>query len=398
MLIQVKIIYSQKVVINSRKSKLKRIFIGLLLVFVGCTPTATPTPTAEATPEMTEVVAQNPINRICLVTDIGKIDDNTFNQYAYEGMVALEDDFPDAETSFVETEDPENYGANIQTCLDREADIVVTVGFALTEATSEAAQNTPDVYFIGVDQNVAAMDNAPENYVGIQAAEDEAGFLVGVIAATVANDIGGEVVGGVYGLDFPAVKRFRNGYEQGVLYINPDWVIGENILGSYTDSFLDTEQGAAIARDFIGQGAVVIFGAGGLTGTGAITEATSQGIFGIGVDQDQYFTTYEGGTVEGAEYLITSAVKRVDRGVLDVATLLFAGRETEFPSGDNYLLNVISNGVGFAPSHDADITDDAFAAANEAFTSLLNGDISTGVDPITGDLMVTDEATREPEN
>lgn len=365
--------------------------IAILFIIAGCaTATPTPEPTAEVTESPYDV-----IDTICLVTDIGTISDGTFNQYAYEGMVSLAEDFPDLETSFVETNDPEDYALNIQTCLEREADIIVTVGFTLAEATLNAANDNPQVYFIGVDQNVASIENAPENFAGIQAAEHEAGFLVGVIAATLANEVGGDVIGGVYGIDLPAVVRFRHGYEQGALYVNPDWEIGVNILGQYTESFIDEELGASIAQDYIDEGAVVIFGAGGLTGSGAVVEATSQGVYGIGVDQDEYFTTFEGGEREGVEYLVTSAIKRVDRGVYDVASLLIEGQLEQFPGSSNYILDVISNGVGFAPSHDADIPETVFETASETFGLLLRGELQTGVDPVTGELLATAESTEE---
>ena len=372
--------------------KLYSLLASMLFIIAGCATAATPTP--EPTAEVTES-PYDVIDTICLVTDVGTISDGTFNQYAYEGMTALTEDSADIETSFVETLDPENYPVNIQTCLDNEADIIVTVGFALAEATLNAANDNPQVYFIGVDQDVASIDGAPDNFTGIQAAEHEAGFLVGVIAATLANEVDGDVIGGVYGIDVPAVIRFRNGYEQGALYINPDWEIGTNILGQYTDSFIDEELGASIAQEYIDGGAVVIFGAGGLTGSGAVVEATSQGVYGIGVDQDEYFTTFEGGERDGVEYLVTSAIKRVDRGVYDVATLLINGQLDQFPGGDNYVLDVISNGVGFAPSHDADIPETVFETASETFGLLLRGELQTGVDPVTGEVLPEIEATQE---
>ncbi|MGB7341871.1 MAG: BMP family ABC transporter substrate-binding protein [Phototrophicaceae bacterium] len=363
---------------------MKRYISLLLLLFIiaACTPTEEPVVTPEVTESPYDV-----IDSICLVTDVGTISDNTFNQYAYEGMIDLTDEFASVETSYVETIDPENYTANIQQCIDNEADIITTVGFSLTDSTLAAAVANPDVYFIGIDQDVASITEAPDNYTGVQAAEDEAGFLVGAIAASVANSIDGDVIAGVYGIDFPALKRFRNGYEQGALYINPDWVIGENILGQYTDSFIDTELGATIAQDYIEQGAVVIFGAGGLTGSGAIVQAASQGVYVIGVDQDEYFTTFEGGEAENAEYIITSAVKRVDRGVFDIASLLLSGQLSEFPGGSNYLLNVFSNGIGFTPTHDADIPEEIIEQASAIYGALLRQEISTGVDPITGNLI-----------
>lgn len=374
------------------------LLISVLLILAGCNATTPVEPTPEPTVGPHEV-----IDSICLVTDVGSISDGTFNQYAYEGMTELTEDFPGIETSYVETSESENiaelYVSNIQECLETQADIVVTVGFTIANSTLEAANANPDVYFIGVDQDVEAMEDAPDNYAGIQAAEHEAGFLVGVIAATVANNMDADIIAGVYGLEVvPAVARFRNGYEQGAIYVNPNWERGVNILGSYTDSFVDAELGASIAQDYIEEGAVVIFGAGGLTGSGAIVEAASQGVYGIGVDQDEYFTTFQGGEAENAEYLITSAIKRVDRGVHDVAAILFAGQESGFPGGRNYILNALSNGIGFADSHDSDIPDSVLETASEIYGLLLNEELSTGVNPVTGELEAVAEATEEADD
>ena len=367
--------------------KLQILVTLFALILAGC---SSATSESETTPEVTES-PYAVLDAMCLVTDVGSISDGTFNQYAYEGMIELTETYPDLETSYVETVDPENYTANIQECLDREADIIVTVGFTLTETTLAAAIANPEVYFIGVDQDVEALIEAPQNYAGIQAAEHQAGFLVGVIAATVANDIGGDVIAGVYGIDVPAVKRFRKGYEQGALYVNPDWEIGTNILGQYTDSFIDMELGAGIAQEYIDEGAVVIFGAGGLTGSGAILEASSQGIYVIGVDQDEYYTTFNSGEVEGSEFLITSAVKRVDRGVHDVAALLLSDQVSEFPGGGNYTLDVFTAGIGFAPANDSSISSEVYAAASEVYGLLLNEELDTGVDPVTGELEATSD-------
>jgi len=130
---------------------------------------------------------------------------------------------------------------------------------------------------------------------------------VGTVAALVANEQDSDIVAGVYGLDVPAVKRFRHGYEQGALYINPDWEIGVNILGRYHDSFDDTEAGIEAAQTFVDAGASVIFGAGGPLGSAAIRQAAAQGVYVIGVDKDEYYTTFGEGAVEGSEFLISSA-------------------------------------------------------------------------------------------
>ncbi|MCA9913226.1 MAG: BMP family ABC transporter substrate-binding protein, partial [Anaerolineae bacterium] len=346
---------------------------------------------AEAT-AAPEEMAMGGVDSLCLITDVGRVNDGTFNQYAHEGALRAQEDF-DLEYTFIETEAETDYASNIQTCVDEGFDVIVTVGFLIQDATAEAAVANPDIYFVGIDQYVV---DGPENFVGIQFREDQAGFLVGVMAALVANENDSDVIAGVYGIDVPAVKRYRNGYEQGALYVNPEWEVGTNILGAYADSFSDQAQGVSLAQQFIGEGASVIFGAGGPLGSAAIAEAASQGIFVIGVDQDEYFTTFDNGSGEGAEFLITSALKRVDQGVYDMVAAVVEGRMEDFPGGNNYLLDAERAGVGFAEAHDAAVSEDITAQVNDVLAGLVDGSISTGVDPVSGDLeAASDEAAME---
>src|SRR5690606_8092624 len=104
-----------------------------------------------------------------------------------------------------------------------------------------------------------------------------------------------------YGIAEPPVMRFRNGYEQGVAYINPE----VSVIGVYIDDYVAPDRGAAAAEQFIGEGADVIFGAGGETGSGGIKRAADLGALVIGVDQDEYNTTFGGGETPGAENLIS---------------------------------------------------------------------------------------------
>lgn len=331
------------------------------------------------------VSAQDGIESLCLVTDLGRVNDGTFNQFAHDGAVAVSDDY-ELDYDFIETVSEADYDTNIQTCVDNGADAVVTVGFLIQDATAAAAEANPDVYFVGVDQFVV---DGPENFVGLQFREDQAGFLVGALAALVANDAEEDVIAGVYGIDVPAVVRFRNGYEQGALYVNPDWEVGTNILGAYADSFVDQAQGISLANQFIGEGAFVIFGAGGPLGSAAIAEAASQGVYAIGVDQDEYNTTFAGGETEGAEYLISSALKRVDNGVYEAISFLAEGdfeAWSEF-AGSNYLLDASVDGVGFAPAHDAEIDEALYEEVDYILDLLVAECITTGVDSVSGDLM-----------
>jgi basic membrane protein A and related proteins len=339
------------------------------------------------------VAAQDEITSVCLVTDAGRVNDNGFNQLAHEGAEAAAADY-ELDYSYIETTSETDYAPAIASCLDSGASVIVTVGFLLQSATAEAAAANPDVVFIGVDQDNSFLTDAPTNFVGLQFREDQSGYLVGVLAAMVADVNEADVIGGVYGIDVPAVKRFRNGYEQGALLVKPDWVIGENILGVYADSFIDEAQGVSLAQQMIGEGAFVIFGAGGPLGSAAIREAAAQGTYVIGVDRDEYYGSFGEGETEGAEFLISSALKNVDLGVYDSIALLMDDPEgfAEY-GGGNYLIE----GGGFAEAHDSDV-DPLIYEFVSSIEELLNaGCLSTNVDLASGDLMSEEDiAAFEP--
>ena len=219
-------------------------------------------------------------------------------------------------------------------------------------------------------------------------------FLAGVLAAQVAGSVESDTVAGVYGIDIPPVKKFRNGFEQGARYINPDI----NLLGVYIDNFVAPDRGASAAEQFIGEGASVIFGAGGPTGTGGILAAAQQEIFVIGVDQDEWVTSFGSGETPGSEYIISSAMKRVDQGVFDMVAALAEDDMDSFPGGGVYLMDVALNGVGLAEAHEADIDEAFFDLVAEITQQMIDGEISTGVDPVSGDLMDDDMMEEESDD
>jgi basic membrane protein A and related proteins len=338
----------------------------------------TPTPT-EPTEEATVVGGEftlSPITSVCLITDVGKVNDGTFNQFAYDGMVRAVEEFG-LESTFIETQAQTDYENNINTCLGEGYQAIVTVGFAFADTVLVIAPEHPDVLFIGVDQTI---ENAPPNVVGIQFREDQAGFLVGAMAALVTQS---GTVAGVYGLDIPPVIKFRNGYEQGARYINPDI----NVLGVYIDDFQAPDRGAAAAEQFLGAGADVIFGAGGPTGSGAIAYAATAGAWVIGVDQDEYATTFGNGETPGADRLISSAVKRVDNGVYHLLSVAAAGDTANWPGGSSYVLEVANDGITFAPPHDSDLSQEVTDQVTAILEGLRDGSIETGVDPVSGELL-----------
>ena len=306
-----------------------------------------------------------------LVTDIGKVDDGTFNQFAFEGMQAALDCFGIDNSNVIETASEADYEANIATSLGSEPDVLVTVGFLIADATLAAANDNPDVGFVGIDQ---FQPEYPANYVGVLFNEQEGGFIAGALAASLSQS---GIVGVVAGReDVPPVVKFVNGYEAGALSVNPD----ATVLSVYNESFVDPAKGASDAEQFIGEGADVIFGAGGPTGSGGITAAAQAGVYAIGVDADEYFTTFEGGSAPGSEYLASSAIKRVDLSVFRNVAFAIQGELT----GGAYVLTAENLGITYAPFHDADIPADVAATVEATRAGLADGSIDTGVCGIDG--------------
>lgn len=298
-----------------------------------------------------------------LVTDVGKIDDKSFNQSAWEGVQQLESDLG-AQVDYIETQDSTDYATNIGSFVDQGYDVVVTVGFALGEATSIAAGENPDTYFLGVDQFQA---EPVDNLAGLIFPEDQSGFLAGALAGlmtesgTVAQVLGTDLV--------PPVVAFKEGFEGGVAYTNPDAeVISTYHPGGLDVAFTDPDWGASTARQAIDNGADVIFGAGGLTGNGALSEVAKDGgsAYCIGVDTDQWETV-----PEAQPCLITSAMKLITPGVVEVVTQFSEGNA---PSG-----NFVGD-VGLADYHDfADVIPaDVQTQITDLTPMVLSGEVPTG--------------------
>ncbi len=313
--------------------------------------------------------------RLGLVTDIGRVNDGTFNEFAHEGALRAADDFG-LEYRYIETQNRADYEQNINTLIDEEYDIIVSVGFLLADATYNAALDNPNIRFIGVDQSFTG-ERALPNLIGVQFREDQSGFMAGALAGMMTET---NTVGFVGGVDVPAVKKFRNGYEHGVNYVNPD----ANVLGVYVPSFTDPAQGASVAQQFIGDGADIIFGAGGATGSGGITAAAEEGVYVIGVDQDEYNTTFGGGTSPGSDMLLTSAIKRVDVGVYDQVEAIANGT---FEGNGDYILNAANEGITYADFHETadDIPEPVKERLEEIRMMLVEDELTTGVDPLSGD-------------
>jgi len=304
-----------------------------------------------------------------LVTDVGKIDDKSFNQSTWEGVKQAEEELG-ALVQYIETTDSKDYGKNIAQFADAGFDVIVTVGFGLGEATLEAGPQYPDVKFIGVDQFQAPGAEVP-NVVGLIFPEDQSGFLAGALAALMSES---GKIGSVCGTDaVPPVWRFGEGYRAGAKYVRPDVevsVVYHNDVG-FDKTFTDPEWGKTTALSMIDKGVDVVFGAGGKTGNGALLGCADAGVMAIGVDTDQYYTV-----PEAQKALLTSAMKLLTPGTFD---LIKMAKEGNFPAGGNYV-----GEAGLAPYHDlADsVPADVDAKIQEIDAALKDGSLETGVSPV----------------
>jgi basic membrane protein A len=300
--------------------------------------------------------------RVGLVTDVGKVDDKSFNQSAWEGVQRVQRELG-AEVKFLETTDPKDYGKNIDQFAQDGYDVIVTVGFAIGQSTQEAAARYKNVKFIGVDQ---FQEKPVDNLAGLIFDEDKAGYLAGALAGLLTQS---GTVGAVLGTDLvPPVVKFGKGYEAGAKAVKPDIkVLMAYHPGGLARGFSDPDWGKATTTQMIQQQADVIFGAGGNTGNGALLGALERNVLAIGVDTDQWETLPQVRPV-----LVSSAMKLITPGVFDLVKSIADG---SFKSGNQ------TGQVGLAPFHDND--SKVPAAAKERLqqidAGLKNGTIRTNV-------------------
>jgi len=342
----------------------KKLYLVLSFLMLASMLMAACGPAASGKPDCTkpEVLC------VGLVTDVGKIDDKSFNQSTWEGVKQAEKDLG-ATVQYIETTDSKDYAKNIATFADAKYDVIVTVGYNLGEATIAAAKQYPNINFIGVDQ---AQTDTIANLAGLIFPEDQAGFLVGALAAMMTQS---KKIGSVCGTDaVPAVWRFGEGYKAGAAYIDKSvevTVVYHNDVG-FDKTFSDPEWGKTTALSMIDKGVDVVFGAGGKTGNGALAGAAEKStadkpVYAIGVDTDQYLTV-----PEAQKVLLSSAMKLLIPGTFDLIKL---AKDGKFPGG-NYV------GVaGYAPYHDLDskVPADVKTKMETLAAGLKDGSIKTNV-------------------
>ena len=311
---------------------------------------------AEAPAEGEEAEAEAPAGngadfKIGLITDVGGVNDGSFNQSSWAGLQRAMDELG-VEASYLESATDADYVPNIETFIDEECDLIICVGYMLADATRTAAEANPDVKFAIIDDATIELDNVS----CLMFKQEQASYLVGYVAGlmTETNNIGF-----VIGMANDNMNLFGYGYCAGALDANPDVTIQQ----FNANSFADSATGKTNANTAITNGADIVFHAAGGTGLGVIEACQEAGVYAIGVDSDQ--------SSIAPNTIITSAMKRVDNAVYDAVESLIAGT---MESGiHTYDLSV--GGVDIAPTQDL-LTDEVIAAVEEVKTKIINGEVT----------------------
>ncbi len=303
--------------------------------------------------------------RVGLVTDVGKVDDKSFNQSAWEGVQCAQKNLG-ADVKFIETTDPKDYAKNIDQFAQDNYDVIVTVGFALGDDTISEAKKYTNIKFIGVDQFQG--DTVP-NLAGLIFDEDKAGYLAGYLAGSLTKS---GTVGQVLGTPLvPPVEKFGVGYINGAKASKS----GVKVLsachpGGLAKGFTDPQWGKDTVNQEMSQSADIIFAAGGQTGNGGLLAVVDKGgaVLGIGVDTDQYLSLPEAKSI-----LVSSAMKLITPGVFNIVK---AVQDGSYKGGN------VTGAVGLAPYHDLDskVPADVKTKMTQVTADVVSGKTPTGFD------------------
>ena len=298
--------------------------------------------------------------KIGMVTDVGGVNDQSFNQTSWEGLKALGEEDSSFDVSYLESKTDADYQTNINTFIDEGTDLIICVGYMLADATKEAAEANPDQLFAIIDD--ASIDLP--NVACLMFAQEQASYLVGLVAGSVTET---KTVGYVQGMVSDSMNLFGIGYISGVLAACPD----AEVLQYNANSFVDSAAGSTAAKDMITKGADVIYHAAGGTGAGVIAACDEEGIWAIGVDTDQ--------SILAPDHVITSAMKRVDVASQDISK---AVKDGSFTAGI-HTYDLSNGGVDLAPTR-THIPAEVLEVVENAKKDIIAGKLSvpTSVDQV----------------
>lgn len=263
-----------------------------------------------------------------LVSDVGRFNDRSFNQSALEGLQRAQTELG-VKGRPIESKSAGDYIPNLTTLARQKYGVTVGVGFLMADAINTVATKFPKQNFAIIDYSQAALKGTPKNVRGLTFATNENSYLIGYMAAKMAEAKGGkQVISAVGGMQIPTVDIFIAGYKAGAVAANPK----VKVLVDYSQDFGAQDKCKELALNQIQQGSQVVFQVAGGCGLGALNAAAQKKVWGVGVDRDQS---------DLGPHILTSAVKRVDVSVFDTIKDAATG---SFTGGDK-LYNLANGGV-----------------------------------------------------
>lgn len=324
------------------------------LAVVGCSAKQQVAPGNNAA---TGTTSNAPKIKVAIVTDTGGINDNSFNQAAWEGATRLKKDLGFT-VQYAESKQKEDYAPNINGFVKDKWDLTWGIGFLMADDLAKIATENPQAKLAIIDSNLNG--KIPPNVTAVTFKEEEGSFLMGVIAGkmTKSNKIG--FIGGV---EFPLIQKFEYGFKAGVKTVNP----AADISVAYAGDFNAADKGKVFANTMYGKGVDVIYHAAGATGNGVFAEAKERGkgFWVIGVDRDQ--------SSLAPDNTLSSMVKRVDNAVYSISKDLSNG---VWNGGKEVQLGLKEDGVNYAPTTSKNTPADVISLVDDFKKKIIAGQIA----------------------
>ncbi|AFK85080.1 MULTISPECIES: BMP family lipoprotein [Thermoanaerobacterium] len=302
--------------------------------------------------------AKNKDFKVGLVTDVGGINDHSFNQLAYQGLEKAKSELG-VTANFIQSKQQTDYVTNLTQFAQQKYNLVIAVGFLMKDAVEQVSKEFPDTKFLIIDSDITDRPNV----ASATFKTEQCGYLVGVMAGLMEKEKNSKlndqnVVGVVGGMQIPPVDSYIAGFQQGVKAVNPD----TKVLVSYTGNFNDPASGKQMALTQISQGADIVFHVAGQTGDGVINAAKEKNVYAIGVDADQNYMA--------PDTVMTSALKKVDVATFET---IKNALNNNFKSGLVYF-DLANDGVGYAKPI-KDVPQSIIDKVNEYANKIKDGTI-----------------------
>jgi basic membrane protein A len=311
---------------------------GILIAAAGCgsnyNSSWTSTTAAASGTTSTAAAPAGKKIKVGLVTDIGGLNDRSFNSLANQGLESAESTLG-ITGRVLTSKSNADYIPNLSTLAQQRYDLVIGVGFLMADAVGTVAKKFPGTKFAIIDVDTTTIKGKPRNVEGLLFKEQESGYLAGTLAGLYAKDNRITTISSVGGQKIPPVDHYIAGYQAGAKAADP----GIKTLNGYSQDFVDQSKCKEIALNQIQQGSKVVFQVAGQCGLGALDAAKEKGVQGIGVDADQAYL---------GPQIMTSAEKKVD---VAVETAIKSAQSGSLQGGQNATFDLKNNGVGIGKTN-----------------------------------------------